>query len=59
MRRLFGVLVIVLIGVVAFALVGSSLPETNPLRGAADGLRAIGTNIADNFGGGYGGLSSG
>ena len=46
-------LVIVIIGVVAFALVGPSLPEGNPLRGAAESLREVGRNVADGFGGGY------
>ena len=54
MGKAFTVLVIVIIGVVAFALIGPSLPEGNPLRGAAEGMRAVGRNIADGFGGGYG-----
>ena len=56
MRRLFTALVIGLIAIVTFALVGTSLPEGNPLRDAAEGLRSIGSNIADGFGGGYGKL---
>jgi hypothetical protein len=59
MRRLLAALVIGLIVVVALALVGTSLPEGNPLREAAEGLRAIGSNIADGFGGGYGQLPGG
>ncbi len=55
---MFTALVIGLIAIVAFALVGTSLPEGNPLRDAAEGLRSIGSNIADGFGGGYGELPS-
>ena len=56
MRRLFTALVIGLIAIVTFALVGTSLPEGNPLRDAAEGLRSIGSNMADGLGGGYGKL---
>ncbi len=59
MGRAFTVLVFVIIGVVAFALIGPSLPEGNPLRVAAEGMRAVGRNIADGFGGGYGQLPAG
>lgn len=58
-RRLFTALVIGLIAIVTFALVGTSLPEGNLLRDAAEGLRSIGSNMADGFGGGYGKLPSG
>ena len=53
MRRFLKVLVIVIVGVVAFALIGPSLPEGNPLHDAAESLRAVGQNMADGFGGGY------
>ncbi len=56
---MFTALVIGLIAIVAFVLVGTSLPEGNPLRDAAEGLRSMGSNIADGFGGGYGELPSG
>ena len=46
-------LVNAIIGVVGFALVGTSLPDGNPLRGAAESLREVGRNVADGFGGGY------
>jgi hypothetical protein len=59
MRRLFTALVIALIAIVTFAFAGTSLPEGNPLRGVAEGLRSIGSDIADGFGGGYGELPSG
>ena len=53
MRKVLTVLVIVIVGAVAFALLGPSLPEGNPLHGAAESLREVGRNIADGFGGGY------
>ncbi len=58
-RRMFTALVIAVIVIVTLALVGTSLPEGNPLRDASEGLRSIGSSIADGFGGGYGQLLSG
>lgn len=58
-RRMFTALVIAVIVIVTLALVGTSLPEGNPLRDAAEGLRSIGSSVADGFGGGYGQLPSG
>ncbi|MCH8982516.1 MAG: hypothetical protein IH943_00270 [Acidobacteria bacterium] len=59
MRRALTFLVFAVVLVVAFALIGPSLPEGNPLRDAAEGLREIGNSMADNFGGGYGQLPAG
>jgi hypothetical protein len=53
---LFAVIAATLAALVIFAVAGTALPEGNPLRDAAEGLRSIGTNMADNFGGGYGQL---
>ena len=59
MRRLLTVLAVGLVALFLFALLGGSLPEGNFLRDAADGLRAVGSNMADGFGGGYTQLPSG
>ncbi len=59
MRRLFTVVAVVAVLLIAFVLVGGSLPEGNPLRDATEGLRAVGRNIADGFGGGYGPVTNG
>lgn len=59
MRRFVALLVIVAVAVAALYFVGPSLPEGNPLRAAGDGLRSIGENIGDGFGGGYGQLPAG
>jgi len=56
MRRSLTLIAFVLVFVAALALIGPSLPEGNPLRDAAEGLRSIGSSMADNFGGGYGQL---
>ena len=58
-RRMFTALVIAVIVIVTLALVGTSLPEGNPLRDASEGLRSIGSSLVDGFGGGYGQLLSG
>jgi hypothetical protein len=52
MRRLFTALVVLAVLVAAFAVIGGTLPEGNLLHDATEGLRAVGRNIADGFGGG-------
>jgi hypothetical protein len=52
-RKLFLLLVVTAVLVVGLAAVGGTLPEGNPLRDATEGLRAMGSAIADGFGGGY------
>lgn len=62
MVKLVGIAAVVLIGLIAFAYLGSSLPDTNPLHGAAEGVRAaiegvmtsvygVGRGVAGVFGG--------
>lgn len=62
MVKLVGIAAAVLIGLVAFAYFGSSLPDTNPLHGVAEGVRAaidgimtsvygVGRGVAGVFGG--------
>lgn len=50
---------VVLVGLVLFAILGESLPDGSMLRGIADGLRSVGRGIGDAFGGGYGLLPGG
>ena len=59
MRRFFALVAVVAVVLVVLAVVGEGLPEGNPLRDATEGLRAVGRNIADGFGGGYGPINSG
>jgi hypothetical protein len=59
MRRLFTAVLVVAVLVVAFAVIGGTLPEGNLLHDATEGLRAIGRNVADGFGGGYGPVTNG
>jgi len=59
MGKAFLVLLVLLIGVVLFALMGDTLPEGSFLRGISDSLRSIGRSIGDGFGGGYRPLPAG
>jgi hypothetical protein len=52
-QKLFLLLVMAAVLVVGLAALGGTLPEGNPLRDATEGLRAMGSAIADGFGGGY------
>lgn len=62
MGKLLIIGAIVLIGVVVFGYVGSALPDTNPLHGLAEGVRAmvdgivnsvygVGRGVSGSFGG--------
>jgi hypothetical protein len=48
MGKILGVAALALIGLVAFTVFGSSLPDTNPLHGLAEGIRAAGNAIVDS-----------
>jgi len=56
-RKLFAFIVIVGVVFVGFAVLGGQLPEGNFLHDATEPLRAVGRNMADGFGGGYGGVA--
>ncbi|MEA1902467.1 MAG: hypothetical protein U9N56_02965 [Actinomycetota bacterium] len=49
MGKLLGIAALVLIGLVVFSLVGTSLPDTNPLHGVAEGIRAVGRGMVDSI----------
>ena len=51
MAKLFGIAVLVLIGVVVFAVFGSALPDTNPLHGLATGIHLMGEAIMTSVAG--------
>ena len=63
MGKLLGIAALVLIGVIAFAVFGDALPDTNPLHGLAEGIRQAGRAIVDSvYGvgrGAAGGISGG
>jgi len=48
MGKLLGIAALVLIGVIAFAVFGEALPDTNPLHGIAEGIRQAGRGIVDS-----------
>lgn len=48
MGKLLGIAALVLIGVLAFAVFGDALPDTNPLHGVAEGIRQAGRGIVDS-----------
>jgi hypothetical protein len=51
MAKLFGIGVLVLIGLVLFAVFGSALPDTNPLHGLAAGISQMGEAIMTSVAG--------
>lgn len=53
MGRFFLVVVVVGVLLVVLAVAGGSLPPGNPLHDATEGLRSLGSNLSDGFGGGY------
>lgn len=57
MRRLFLLLLVASVVVVALAAAGPALPDGNFLKGVSDTLRGVGQAIARGFGGGYGELA--
>lgn len=54
MRRLFVLVVVLLIVAVVMTVIGPSMPADSPLRAASDGIRGIGDFLGRGFGGGYG-----
>jgi hypothetical protein len=48
MGKLLGIAALALIGVIAFAVFGDALPDTNPLHGLAEGIRQAGRAIVDS-----------
>lgn len=51
MGKILGISALLLIGLVAFALFGSALPDTNPLHGVAEGIRSMGRGIVGSIAG--------
>jgi hypothetical protein len=59
MRRFLFAVFVVAAALVVLAVVGGSMPAGNPLHDATEGLRSVGSSIADGFGGGYGPITGG
>jgi hypothetical protein len=52
-RRFFFIVFVVAAVLAVLAVAGGSLPAGNPLHDATEGLRSLGSNLGDGFGGGY------
>jgi hypothetical protein len=53
MRKLFLLLAMAAIVVLAVVVIGPSLPEGNAIRGVSEGIRDIFARMGSGFGGGY------
>lgn len=57
--RVLGIMAILVIGAIALAVIGPTLPADNPLRNIGVSLRGVGQWISRGFGGGYGEIVGG